>query len=533
MSDSEEKKSKKNIIIYDEINTDTIPKKQRTLMSKSSSGDGNMLLINKTNKNSEENNIEEGKDSTPSKKSIKSRSGNSDKNELISNRSSEREDNKLLKKGTKNSKFSNKKNSEDQKIEEDKGSRLETKNDAFNVKTDQALLNTEDEKYEENFETRENKTLNPLKTLKSQDEKHDSDSYSSISSTEEEVNSVNDEISQPWGKDFYLTCIAVKLNHPEDAVKYSDQMILSCDKPLNKKQIKLIILSNTMYMTKLRSQMRELVHLITQESDAKTMIHEIKNIKEGLIIKRCEKFINIINDYILNKEMENEQQAMFLKLKADYYRFLAEVTHDHQLYLNKQNALHFYREAKNLTKNLDNLNSTKLDIALNYSVFLNEIMNKRINSYFSAKEALFNALSALKNCDEGELQADEMRDSLMSIEILSENVEEWYNEEMAADNDEMERRKKEQLEKEKKEKEEKEKMEKDVDDKDEADFEEEIRNIDIGKEIEESEKNDKKLLETPKIEGMEDSKRTSKILEKAAKDKSGILKLREDEKKNI
>ena len=81
-------------------------------------------------------------------------------------------------------------------------------------------------------------------------------------------------------------------------------------------------------------------------------------------------------------------------------------------------------EAKRLTKNLDNLNAIKLDIALNYSVFLNEIMNKRINSYFAAKEAVFNALSDLKNCTEAELAAEEMRDSLICIEILNRNVEE-------------------------------------------------------------------------------------------------------------
>ena len=139
---------------------------------------------------------------------------------------------------------------------------------------------------------------------------------------------------------------------------------------------------------------------------------------------------------------------MFLKTKADYYRYLAEVTHDHDLFINKQNALHFYMEAKHLTRNLDNLNAIKLDIALNYSVFLNEIMNKRINSYFAAKEAVFNALSDLKNCTEAELAAEEMRDSLICIEILNRNVEEWYNEEMEADNEEAERKKKELIEKE-------------------------------------------------------------------------------------
>ena len=74
-------------------------------------------------------------------------------------------------------------------------------------------------------------------------------------------------------------------------------------------------------------------------------------------------------------------------------------------------------------------------------------MNKRINSYFIAKEAVFNALSDLKNCTEEELAAEEMRDSLMCIEILNRNVEEWYKEEMEANNEETEKRKMENKEK--------------------------------------------------------------------------------------
>ena len=74
-------------------------------------------------------------------------------------------------------------------------------------------------------------------------------------------------------------------------------------------------------------------------------------------------------------------------------------------------------------------------------------MSKRINSYFAAKEAVFNALSDLKNCTEEELAAEEMRDSLVCIEILNRNVENWYNEEMEADNEEAERKKKELMEK--------------------------------------------------------------------------------------
>ena len=278
------------------------------------------------------------------------------------------------------------------------------------------------------------KDLNIVETtgMNIEEEKKENSVSSWEEDSGEEINSEDEkkEVNKKWYKPYYLTNLSMKLNHGENAVKYCDEMIKLCDEPLNTDQIKIILASNSLYINQLRKSQRGLVKLLMEEKEAKNLIYEIKSNKEKAIIERSQKFIKIINDDILPKNnLSNEHHALFLKTKADYYRYLAEVTHDHDLFINKQNALHFYMEAKNLTRNLDNLNAIKLDIALNYSVFLNEIMNKRINSYFAAKEAVFNALSDLKNCTEAELAAEEMRDSLICIEILNRNVEEWYNEE--------------------------------------------------------------------------------------------------------
>ena len=270
---------------------------------------------------------------------------------------------------------------------------------------------------------------------------------SSSDSEEGKESESNKETNKKWYKAYYLTNLSMKLQHDIDAVKYGDEMLMTCDEVLNKDQINIILAANALYMTKLRKAHRQLVKILIEAKEGKNLINEIKIDKEKKIIERCHQFIKVINDYILIREYPKEIKALYLKTKADYYRYLAEVTHDHDLYINKQNALHFYMEAKELTKDLDHLNSTKLDVALNYSVFLNEIMSKRINSYFAAKEAVFNALSDLKNCTEEELAAEEMRDSLVCIEILNRNVENWYNEEMEADNEEAERKKKELMEK--------------------------------------------------------------------------------------
>ena len=289
----------------------------------------------------------------------------------------------------------------------------------------------------ENMGSKINKNFKKLKSCSSWE----------LSEEEEEDDEEKKEANKKWYKSYYLTNLAMKLHHYQDALKYCDEMIILCDEPFTPNQVKIILAANSLYINNIRKANRGLTEILTQEKEESNLIIEIKNTNEKVIKERCEKFIKITNEYILSKELSTETRALFLKTKADYYRYLAEVTHDHDLYINKQNALHFYLEAKDLTKNLDHLNATKLDIALNYSVFLNEIMNKRINSYFIAKEAVFNALSDLKNCTEEELAAEEMRDSLMCIEILNRNVEEWYKEEMEANNEETEKRKMENKEK--------------------------------------------------------------------------------------
>ena len=343
-----------------------------------------------------------------------------------------------------------------------------------NIKEEQPKENT--------YDTNQNLLTNDKeipKPVRSQDKKRSKKSKKSVlvssssDSDDEKYTDSNKETNKKWYKSYYLTNLSMKLQQDIGAVTYSDEMLMNCDELLNKDQINIILSANYSYITKLRKSHRQLLKILSESKDGKNLVNEIKMDKEKKIIQRCQKFIKVINDYILTKEYSKEMKALFLKTKADYYRYLAEVTKDHELFINKQNALYFYMEARELTKDLDHLNPTKLDVALNYSVFLNEIMNKRINSYFAAKEAVFNALSDLKNCTEEELAAEEMRDSLVCIEILNRNVENWYNEEMEADNEEAERKKKEMLEKnEQKEKGNLDKKDSNKDNKDEKDKEE-------------------------------------------------------------
>ena len=285
--------------------------------------------------------------------------------------------------------------------------------------------------------TKSEKLSNSSSIVPTLDEEYSSSGESELSSQETVYNK--------WEKAYFLADLALLLNDYKEGIKYADEMISLCETVLNKDQIRVFLGINFGYMSKLRMAKR-LNQLIITEKSGKKMIQEIKEEKEKHVLRRSEHVIKLINDHILIYELEDEQKARFLKVKADFYRYMAEITTGHQLFVNKQQAYKYYNESIKIMKEKDNLNATKLNIYLNYSIFLNEILNKRINSFFIAKEALFNALKALKNLSENELVSEKMKDTLLIIETLNKNVNDWYKEEVGDIFYESERQKKEEEE---------------------------------------------------------------------------------------
>ena len=297
------------------------------------------------------------------------------------------------------------------------------KSNSFNLKKDEMKL-------PQNF------SLHSIE--KSKEEKSNSSSNSSDigdSYSEEEKSSNSNESddfpkSKKWEKAYFLANLSLHFENYSEGIKYSDEMVCLCEENLNNEQIRVFLGINFGFINEFRNSQRLLLNLIMTTNKGKKMLQEIKEEKERKILRRCERVLKLINEHILNKKLDNIALARMYKVKADFYRYMAEITTGTTLYQNKQSAFLYYNKSKELTKDLDDLNPIKLNLSLNYSVFLNEILNKRINSYFCAKEALFNALKALKNCKEEELTSEEMRDTLMIIESLNTNVEDWYKEEV-------------------------------------------------------------------------------------------------------
>ena len=144
---------------------------------------------------------------------------------------------------------------------------------------------------------------------------------------------------------------------------------------------------------------------------------------EAELADKCKKVINIVKDNSLPKAKEPESQTFYLKMIGDYYRYIAETAKDALLTEVTNAALKYYQSATESAKSLKPYNSTRLGLALNFSVFHYEVKCDIPKACALAEEALDQAKENIDNMDN-----EDARDALSIVELLKENLSLWKEE---------------------------------------------------------------------------------------------------------
>ena len=142
--------------------------------------------------------------------------------------------------------------------------------------------------------------------------------------------------------------------------------------------------------------------------------------------KNCSRVIKIIDEYLLKKAKDDEAIVFYYKMKGDYDRFIAESSEGNIKIQAEDSASKAYIEAIKRSSKLYILNPVRLELYLNYSVFLYEFLNDRIKAIDIAKKVIREADRELPYIDE---DADENKDAVSLYNLLKENVEYWESEE--------------------------------------------------------------------------------------------------------
>merc|ERR1712127_248566 len=148
---------------------------------------------------------------------------------------------------------------------------------------------------------------------------------------------------------------------------------------------------------------------------------------EGELQKICDTILGLLDKNLIPKAGDGESKVFFQKMKADYWRYIAEFTIGEEKFKAADSAERAYAEAAAVAeKDLAVTHPIRLGLALNYSVFLYEVQSKPDEACKMARTAFEDAIAELDNVGE-----ESYKDSTLIMQLLRDNLTLWTSDEGA------------------------------------------------------------------------------------------------------
>jgi len=142
---------------------------------------------------------------------------------------------------------------------------------------------------------------------------------------------------------------------------------------------------------------------------------------EGELQKICSAILGLLDKSLIPKASNGESKVFYQKMKADYYRYIAEFTTGDAKTKAANSAEAAYAEAAAVAeKDLAVTHPIRLGLALNYSVFLYEVQGKPDDACKMARTAFEDAIAELDN-----VQEDSYKDATLIMQLLRDNLTLW------------------------------------------------------------------------------------------------------------
>eukprot|EP01147_Barroeca_monosierra_P003692 gene3692-8349_t len=135
----------------------------------------------------------------------------------------------------------------------------------------------------------------------------------------------------------------------------------------------------------------------------------------------CEEVLKLLDDHLILKSSNSESKVFYLKMKGDYYRYLAEVASGDDRDKIVNDSQEAYQSALEISKSeMAPTHPIRLGLALNFSVFYYEIQNAPDKACHLAKQAFDDAIAELDTLNE-----ESYKDSTLIMQLLRDNLTLW------------------------------------------------------------------------------------------------------------
>ncbi|KTF91211.1 hypothetical protein cypCar_00000233 [Cyprinus carpio] len=117
------------------------------------------------------------------------------------------------------------------------------------------------------------------------------------------------------------------------------------------------------------------------------MVKEYREKVEAELRDICNEVLGLLGKYLIKNSTNAESKVFYLKMKGDYYRYLAEVASGDDKKDTITNSQGAYQDAFDISKKeMQPTHPIRLGLALNFSVFYYEILNSPEQACALAKQ---------------------------------------------------------------------------------------------------------------------------------------------------
>ena len=224
-----------------------------------------------------------------------------------------------------------------------------------------------------------------------------------------------------FDEQFYLARVAEHCERYEDMIEFLKALQTKED-DLTVDERNLLSVAYKNAISERRTAWRAFTS-IAQNKKYEKYLTSINKYKDQVVTEMqtiCDQVKEVIDSHYITRARDAESLVFFHKMKADYFRYMAEVSSGTKLDNIKIEALEIYKKANEEAESLSISHPIKLGLALNYSVFHFEIMDEPKKACALAKEVFDKAINEIDDVEESQY-----KDSAMILQLLRDNITLW------------------------------------------------------------------------------------------------------------
>ena len=225
--------------------------------------------------------------------------------------------------------------------------------------------------------------------------------------------------------DVYMAKLAEQAERYDEMVEYMKKVASTSDTDLSLEERNLLSVAYKNVVGARRASLRIIGSIKMKEEEKGTqrtkLVETYQSRVEEELNTICEDILGLLDSNLIAKASSSAEATVFyLKMKADYYRYLAEFATGQKKTDHSKNAASAYDTASETASQLAPTHPIRLGLALNYSVFLYEVQAESSKACDLAKQAFDEAIAELDTLDE-----ESYKDSTLIMQLLRDNLTLW------------------------------------------------------------------------------------------------------------